>query len=142
MARAGAPTGACFISSTRRRGASTDFDLDDGAIAERRVLVRIAGNEGRPDGIAVDSEGFIWCTVWDGWGVRRYAPDGRLERTLHLPVPRPTSCAFGGDDLKTLYITSVRVRLSAELLTQAPYSGSLFTYRCEVAGLLAQAFVS
>lgn len=117
-----------------------DFDLDSGAIARRRVFVQIPGNEGRPDGIAVDSEGFIWCAVWDGWCIRRYAPDGRLERILYLPVPRPTSCAFGGEDLKTLYITSARVRLSAELLAQAPYSGSLFTYAADVAGMPAQLF--
>jgi sugar lactone lactonase YvrE len=79
-----------------------------------------------PDGLAVDSEGGVWIALWDGWRVARYAPDGRLDREIHLPVPRPTSCCFGGAGLATLYVTSARVRLSAAQLAEAPLSGSVF----------------
>ena len=63
--------------------------------------------------------------MWDGWRIERYAPDGRRTRTIRLPVPRPTSIAFGGPDLKTLYITSGRARLDPESLAAAPLSGAL-----------------
>jgi sugar lactone lactonase YvrE len=96
--------------------------------------VRTSPDEGRPDGLTVDAEGFIWCAMWDGWAVRRYAPDGRLDQIVALPVPRPSSCAFGGPGLDVLYITSGRIRLSAEVLLEAPLSGSIFACRPEVRG--------
>lgn len=106
-----------------------DFQPGEGVLANRRVLARIPEAEGRPDGIAVDSDGGIWCAIWDGWRVNRYLPDGRLERSIDLPVPRPTSIAFGGDDMATLYITSARTRLPASTLSEAPLSGGLFACR-------------
>jgi sugar lactone lactonase YvrE len=72
--------------------------------------------------------------IWDGWRVARYAPDGRLDREIDMPVPRPSSCCFGGPDLKTLYITSARVRLSRQDLEAAPLSGGLFALPVDVAG--------
>lgn len=103
-----------------------DFDAREGSIANRRVFVTVPETEGRPDGLAVDADGGIWCAIWDGWRVNRYRPDGRLDRTVELPVPRPTSVAFGGDDLATLFITSARTRLPASTLTEAPLSGGIF----------------
>ena len=76
------------------------FDADSGRIGNRRVFAEIPAAEGRPDGLAVDAEGFVWCAIWDGWCVRRYAPDGRLVREVRTPVPRPSSVAFGGPDLE------------------------------------------
>ena len=67
---------------------------------------------GVPDGMTVDAEGFLWNAHWDGWRVTRYAPDGRIDRVITLPVPRPTAPAFGGEDLTTLYITSATGGLS------------------------------
>ncbi|MGH0256165.1 SMP-30/gluconolactonase/LRE family protein [Sinorhizobium meliloti] len=103
-----------------------DFDAREGSIANRRVFVRVPEAEGRPDGLAVDADGGIWCAIWDGWRVNRYRPDGRLDRAVELPVPRPTSVAFGGDELATLFITSARTRLPASTLTEAPLSGGIF----------------
>lgn len=103
-----------------------DCDPATGALANRRVFARVPEAEGRPDGIAVDAEGGLWCAIWDGWRVNRYDQTGRLERTLDLPVPRPTSVAFGGEDLSTLFITSARTRLPASSLSEAPLSGGLF----------------
>ena len=65
----------------------------------------------------------------------RYAPDGKVDRVINLPVPRPTSCIFGGPDLSTLYVTSARIRLSAQQLAEAPLSGSVFAIRAGVRGL-------
>jgi sugar lactone lactonase YvrE/DNA-binding IclR family transcriptional regulator len=115
-----------LADSARRRVDVFDFDLAAGAIANRRPFVALAEHEGVPDGLAVDAEGGVWIALWDGWRVARYAPDGRLDREIHLPVPRPTSCCFGGVGLGTLYVTSARVRLSAAQLAEAPLSGSVF----------------
>lgn len=115
-----------LADSGRRRIDVFDFDLASGRIANRRPFVTFAEGEGVPDGLTVDAEGGVWVALWDGWRVARYLPNGTLDRAVNLPVPRPTSCAFGGDNLATLFVTSARVRLSAAELAQAPLSGSVF----------------
>lgn len=129
-----------FVDSVPGRIYAYEFDMAAGTIGERRVFAEIAPDAGRPDGIAVDSEGFVWCAIWDGWCVRRYAPDGRTDREIRLPVPRPTSVAFGGDDLKTLFITTARIRLPSRALAEAPFSGGLFAAPAPVKGLAASEF--
>jgi sugar lactone lactonase YvrE/DNA-binding IclR family transcriptional regulator len=115
-----------LADSGRRRIERFAFDAAVGSLSERTRFAEFADGEGVPDGLAVDAEGFVWVALWDGWRVVRFAPDGRVDRTIHLPVPRPTSCCFGGPDLATLYVTSARVRLSAAALAEAPLSGSVF----------------
>lgn len=112
-----------------------DYDIETGNIDNRREFVRTDPDGGYPDGLAVDGEGFVWSAHWDGWRVTRYDPDGRVERVLDLPVPRVTSCAFGGADLSTLYITSARVGLDAAGLERAPLSGGIFALQPGVSGL-------
>ncbi len=129
-----------LADSARRRVDAFDFDLDRGTITNRRPFASFAEGEGVPDGLAVDQEGGVWIALWDGWRVVRIAPDGRTDRAIHLPVPRPTSCCFGGPDLGTLYITSARVRLSAAQLEEAPLSGSVFAVRPGAKGLPEHAF--
>ena len=89
-----------------RRSTSTTSTAKRGAIENRRVFVTVPESEGKPDGLTVDAEGFVWSAHWDGWCVTRYDPDGHVERVINLPVPRPTSCVFGGADLQTLFVTS------------------------------------
>ena len=112
-----------------------DFDLDTGTVAKRRPLVRVPANLGRPTGLAVDVEGFLWSVHADGARLTRYAPDGTVERVVGLPVPRANGCGFGGSDMRTLFITTSRDRLSFRRLADAPLSGSLFAYQAPVAGL-------
>lgn len=111
-----------------------DFDLESGSLSNRRVLVQIPPTEGKPDGLTVDAEGYLWVAVWDGWSVRRYAPDGRLDRVVGVPVPRPSSCCFGGPNLDRLYITSGRIRLAERMLVEAPLSGGVFMFEPGVRG--------
>jgi sugar lactone lactonase YvrE/DNA-binding IclR family transcriptional regulator len=111
-----------------------DFDLAAGTIANRRPFIRFEPGQGRPDGLAVDRDGFVWVALWDGWRIARYGPDGRLDREIDLPMPRPSSCCFGGPDLRTLYITSARVRLPRQSLDEAPLSGGVFALELDVAG--------
>jgi sugar lactone lactonase YvrE len=85
-----------------------DFELSAGALSNRRRLITFAEWEGFPDGLTVDSEGCIWVALFRSWVLRRFNPDGSLERQIELPAPAATSCCFGGPDLCDLYITTYR----------------------------------
>ena len=114
------------------------YPVDDkGDIGPREVLQRFKQEEGGlPDGAAIDSEGFYWAAMFDGSRVIRLDPrDGQIVDEIPLPVRWPTMVAFGGPDLKTLYITSSREGRSEEELAQYPQSGDLFAVRVNVAGL-------
>lgn len=124
-----------FTDSGARRIYAYDFDIETGTLANRRTFVDVPEGAGVPDGLAVDAEGFVWSAHWDGWCITRYDPQGRVDRVINLPVPRPTSCAFGGPDLTTLYVTSARIRLSVQQLAEAPLSGSVFAIQTGVKGL-------
>jgi sugar lactone lactonase YvrE len=125
-----------FTDTERQTIYAYDFDLTSGTITNRRPFVVVPEAEGKPDGLTVDAEGFVWCAHWDGWCVTRYDPFGKVERVINLPVPRPTSCTFGGADLQTLFVTSARIRLSAAQLAEAPLSGSVFALETGVKGML------
>ena len=84
--------------------------------------------------MTVDAEDHIWVAFWDGWAVRRYRPDGSLDRVVELPVARPTSCAFGGDDLGDLYVTSARTDLTAAALDAQPFAGGVLVLRPGIRG--------
>ena len=130
-----------FTDSTRRTIYVYDFDLLSGNIANRRNFITLRANEGTPDGLTVDEEGCLWVAVWDAWRVSRYSPQGEELLRIRMPVPRPTSCCFGGPDLDTLYVTSASVRLNEDALRAAPLSGSLFAIKIPgVRGLPETAF--
>ena len=88
-----------------------------------------------PDGSAIDAEGFLWNVQWGGWRIVRYAPDGRVDRVVETPVAQPTSCAFGGPELSTLYVTSAWDGLSAEDRARQPLAGALFALEPGVRGM-------
>jgi sugar lactone lactonase YvrE len=85
--------------------------------------------------MTVDSDGYVWSNVVGLGEIHRFDPQGKLERIIKLPVPRATDCTFGGPDLKTLYITTARETMTADQLSAAPLSGSLFAVACEVRGM-------
>lgn len=114
-----------FADSHRRSIYRYDFDLETGEITHRQPLITFDASDGRPDGLTVDEEGCLWVAVWDAWRVSRFSPQGKEVLRVKVPVPRPTSCCFGGVNLDTLYVTSASVRLSAAALDQAPLSGSV-----------------
>ncbi|MEV6941470.1 SMP-30/gluconolactonase/LRE family protein [Streptomyces sp. NPDC051172] len=97
------------------------FHHEDGRVADRRRFAQIEDGAGFPDGLTVDADGCVWVALWDGAAVRRYTPDGELDRVIELPTPRVTACTFGGPDLTDLYITTARVGLAAP----HPVAGSL-----------------
>ncbi len=95
-----------FTDSENRTILAFDFDILSGQIENRRTFVRVADDAGLPDGLTVDAEGGVWSAHWDGWRISRYDPDGNVERVIKMPVPRPTSCTFGGAGFDLLYVTS------------------------------------
>ncbi|MEV8468272.1 SMP-30/gluconolactonase/LRE family protein [Fluviibacterium sp. DFM31] len=123
-----------FTDSGSREIFAYDFDAARGTIANRRVFVRLDESFGVPDGLTVDAEGHVWTACWDGWAVVRFDPQGKVDRVIDVPVPRPTSCTFGGPDLSTLFITTARIRLSSQVLAEAPLSGSLLSVDTGVRG--------
>jgi L-arabinonolactonase len=112
-----------------------DYDLDTGDVGNRRVFVDFAGQPGRPDGCTIDAEGCLWVAEIGGGEVVRIDPDGRRIDSIELPVKRPTSAMFGGPDLKTLYVTTMRHGATAQQLADQPQSGCLFAVEMDVPGL-------
>lgn len=137
------PDGRTFYTcdSAEQMILSFDYDPDTGALANRRVFASTLEAGCYPDGSAMDQDGFLWNAQWAGSRIVRYAPDGSIDQIVSLPVSRPTSCAFGGPELKTLYITSARVGLSDAALDRQPMAGSLFAIDVETPGLPVAEFV-
>lgn len=118
-----------------------DYDLKSGTIANRRVAVRIPDDQGRPDGMTIDSEGMLWVAHWSGWRVARYDPKtGEQLAAVQLPVANVSCCTFGGRDLDVLYITTARKDLSEDQLGGQPLAGGLFAVHPGVTGLKADRF--
>ena len=123
-----------FVDSAPGRIYAYDFELMAGTLSNRQVFVEVPTADGRPDGLTVDADGFVWCAIWDGWCVRRYAPDRRLDREVRLPVPRPTSVCFGGRDLNSVHHFGPYPIAVADP-GRAPFSGGLFALPVDVPGL-------
>jgi sugar lactone lactonase YvrE len=95
-----------FTDSAARCIYAYDYDVEKGSARNRRVVIKVPENEGLPDGMTVDAEGFIWSAQWYGSGVVRYDPEGRVERRIAVPAKQTSSVAFGGEDLTDIFITS------------------------------------
>lgn len=111
-----------------------DYDLETGSVSNREVFCEFERGKGRPDGASVDVEGYYWAALYEGGRVVRISPKGKIVQEIAVPASCPTMCSFGGDDLKTLYITSAGGRPESEKET-FPHNGDLFRVRVEVAGL-------
>lgn len=127
-----------YIDTPARAVTSHRYDSDASTLAEPRLFVDTAEFGGSPDGMARDAEGNLWVAFWDGGRVRCFAPDGRLRAEVVLPVSRVTSCAFGGPDLDTLYITTAWTGLSPAQREREPLAGRLFRCRPGVRGQRVQ----
>jgi D-xylonolactonase len=111
------------------------FDLAaDGSLHNKRLFVALAGG-GHPDGMAVDVDGCLWVATFGGWRIDRYAPDGAKLGEVRFPCANITKLAFGGADLRTVFVTTARKGLSDADLAAQPLAGGLFTFHADVAGL-------
>lgn len=130
------PAGDRFYFSDSVRGVTWVFPFDaaTGALGERTVFAVRGAAPGFPDGAAVDADGCLWSARWTGGCLARFTPEGRLDRLIDMPVSRVTSCAFGGADLRTLYVTSASIGLSDRELAAEPLSGAVFALDAATAG--------
>lgn len=103
-----------------------DYDPAGDAPANPRLFADLRDAPGSPDGSAVDSAGFVWNAQWGGARVVRYAPDGRIDREIALPVTQPSCPAFGGPALDRLYVTSAYENMPAAARRAQPLAGGLF----------------
>jgi sugar lactone lactonase YvrE len=130
------PDGQTMYLSDSHPSAQTvwafDYDTDTGTPRNQRVFIDMKPLPGRPDGAAVDADGGYWICGNDAGLVHRFTPDGRLDRSLAVPVKKPAMCAFGGSGLDTLFVTSIR---PGGDLTDQPLAGGVFALRPGVRGL-------
>jgi sugar lactone lactonase YvrE len=126
-----------YIDSATQRVDVFDYDTAAGRPLERRPLAEISPADGMPDGLALDAESGIWVALWKGSAVRRYGAGGRLDAVIELPADLVTACAFGGDDLSDLFITTSRMDLEPG---EQPAAGAVFIVRPGVRGLATGTF--
>jgi sugar lactone lactonase YvrE len=117
-----------------------DFDEESGDVSRRHRLVDLPRTWGLPDGMTVDADGCLWVAFWGGSVVRRFDPAGEPLAVVEFPVTQVTSCAFGGDDLADLYVTSAMTGLTSDELRSQPTAGGLFRVRPGAAGLAQRPF--
>ena len=128
-----------YIDSPTRTVKSFFFDSGSGSIQFEKEAIRIPENLGMPDGMTIDEEGMLWVAHWGGFGVYRWNPlNGEWIGTIKLPVPHVTSCAFAGERLDRLVITTARQDLSEEELDKYPASGDVFVASPGVKGVEAR----
>jgi sugar lactone lactonase YvrE len=118
---------AMWFTDTRRHTTwRFDVDLDDGTLSNRRVFADHRASGERPDGACVDADGCIWTAFFAGRRVVRYRPDGTIDLVVPMPVTNPTCVCFGGNDLRTLYVTTAAKFLTPPQRAAEPLAGSLF----------------
>lgn len=131
------PDGATFYLGDSRSNLifAYDYDQRTGDISNRRLFADTSALPGECDGSSVDCEGYLWNARFGGGCILRFAPDGSLDQTIGLPVKRIAHLAFGGPDLKTIYVTTGRFRMKPEELAAEPWAGGLLAIDSDMAGL-------
>ena len=125
-----------YIDTPKRRVVSFDYDLASGNIENRRPIIEVPGSMGYPDGMTIDAEGKLWIALFEGAAVSRWDPDGgRLVDSYPIPAKNVTSCAFGGENLDELYVTTARFLMTTEDLKAYPQSGGLFRLKLITKGI-------
>lgn len=121
-----------------------DFDAASGVLSRRRVFANSSSDGsaslGIPDGSAVDRDGCLWNARWAGGCVARFSPAGAILQVVTIPASLVTSCAFGGDDMSELYVTSATSGLTAEQLTREPSAGAVFRVKTNTSGMAPHRF--
>jgi sugar lactone lactonase YvrE len=110
-----------------------DYDIETGEATNRRVFVDLSG-KGHPDGMCVDAQGRVFTAQWGGWCVKIFTPDGKPDGEIRVDAPQVSCCAFGGDDMKTLFITNASIGLSPQQMKEAPLAGQVFAIHMDAPG--------
>ncbi len=117
-----------------------DYDTATGTPSNKRVFVDMNPLPGRPDGAAVDADGCYWICGNDAGLIHRFTPEGKLDRSVAVPVKKPAMCAFGGANLDTLFVTSIRP--GGVDLSDQPLAGGVFALRPGVCGIAEPKFIA
>jgi len=132
-----------YIDTPTSKIMGYDFDINTGTISNERVAVEVSLEDGFPDGMTIDSEDMLWVGLWNGNAVARYNPNtGALIRKIEVPAHNVTACAFGGENLDILFITTASVDMTPEEQKALPLSGSVFKVIPGVIGVKASFFGS
>lgn len=115
-----------FADSLDRAIRAYSYGSDDTPVGPARIFVDTSPWESGPDGATVDADGYVWATLIQVGKIARFAPDGKLDRLIDAPVDLPSSVAFGGDDLSTLFVTSIKDSGSGRAISKHPDGGKLF----------------
>ena len=122
-----------FVASDKREVYSFNYNKKDGSITNKKIIIKVPKQRGYPDGICIDSLGFIWIAYWDGKCVIRHFPNGEIQRVIKLPIKRPTSLCFGGKKLNKLFITSAKT--SSKIKNNLDRdSGKIFVIQTNIKG--------
>jgi L-arabinonolactonase len=124
-----------FADSLKRTIWAYDFDAAAGTIENRRVFIEVADGDGVPDGATVDTDGFVWVAHMRGGAVKRYDPDGKVERSIKFPASLTSCPAFGGADMSTLYVTTASSRFEPADFEREPDAGALFQVETDATGI-------
>lgn len=128
-----------YIDTPTREVAAFDYDVETGSLSNKRVVITFTEDRGNPDGMTIDEEGMLWIAEWGGYQVGRWDPNtGKLLEALPIPAAQVTSCAFGGENLDTLYITTAAI--GQENKPDQPFAGGLFSIKMNVKGTKTYAF--
>jgi D-xylonolactonase len=144
------PDGKTMYHSCSHERVVNAYDIDPvtGNASNRRRFAAFAEADGVPDGSTVDAEGYFWSTHWGGSRVTRYAPDGRIDRMIEIPVKKVTSCAFGGRNMDTLFVTTASIDfdngrwifMDEDAFRTAPMTGGIFAVDVGIEGLTEPLF--
>jgi L-arabinonolactonase len=130
-----------YFADTRRNVIfQFDYDLDDGVPSRQRVFVDLSSYEGLPDGATTDVDGCLWSAMFSGGRIIRYTPKGKIDRVIGLPVTQVNSLAFGGSDLRTLFVVTSKHLLNEGGLASQPLAGDIFAIETGVAGMIEPRF--
>ncbi|WP_416148368.1 SMP-30/gluconolactonase/LRE family protein [Salipaludibacillus sp. HK11] len=124
-----------YIDTPTKKIRSYDFLMKTGEITNHQTAITISEGMGSPDGMTIDEEGMLWVAFFGGWKVIRFDPEtGESLTEISVPASQVTSCAFGGEQLNELYITTARIGLSDEELEKQPHAGGVFRVKLDIKG--------
>ena len=113
-----------------------DYDLDKGTVSNKRTFAEVDKSKGKPDGLIIDSEGFLWSAHWGGSRITRYDPSGKIDMEIMMPVSSVTCMAFGGESMDELYVTTAWYGMSKAEREKEKYAGDLFKIKTGIKGIL------
>ncbi len=129
-----------FANTATRKIFAFDFDPAKGVVSNQRLWLKFEESDGSPDGMTTDASGNLWIAHWGAGRVTCHAPTSEVLAQIDVPASNTTSCAFGGPNLTTLYITSASIELDDAQRAAQPQAGGLFEIELDVHGLPAAQF--